>query len=179
MTRSLLVLLIAPVLGAATIELDSSRGQRVFESESSVEGHAGGGKGGHIAPDLRRVIDRDFSPAGLASTMWNHAPTMWAKMAQQNVKRSGLDEQSAADLFAYFYSVHFFDKPGDAGRGKHLFHDKTCDSCHGLTNSPNPAAPPVSKWQSVADPIELAQAMWNHAGSMYAELEQKKMPWPQ
>ena len=26
-----------------------------------------------------------------------------------------LSPESAADLFAYFYSVRFFDKPGDAG----------------------------------------------------------------
>jgi mono/diheme cytochrome c family protein len=179
MTRSLLIFLTASVLGAATIELDSNRGERVFESESCSQCHAIGGKGGHVAPDLGRVIDRDFTPAGLASTMWNHAPTMWTKMAQQNVKRSGLDQQAAADLFAYFYSVHFFDKAGDAGRGKRLFHERTCDSCHGLTNSPNPSAPPVSKWQALGDPIELTQAMWNHAGSIYAELQQKKMGWPQ
>ena len=161
------------------IELDSSRGQKVFESESCVQCHAISGTGGHIAPDLGRVIDRNFTPAALASTMWNHAPTMWAKMEQQSVKRAGLDDQAAADLFAYFYSVRFFDKPGDAGRGKRLFHEKTCDGCHGLTNSPNPAAPPISKWQSLGDPIELTRAMWNHSGAMYAELQRKKMRWPQ
>jgi cytochrome c551/c552 len=179
MTRTWLVLLATSALGAATIELDSNRGQKVFESESCVQCHAIAGKGGHIAPDLGRVIDRNFTPAALASTMWNHAPTMWAAMEKQNVKRAGLDDQAAADLFAYFYSVRFFDKPGDAGRGKRLFHEKTCDTCHGLTNSPNPAAPPVSKWQSLDDPIELTQAMWNHSGSMYAEMQQKKMRWPQ
>ena len=179
MTRSLLILLTASALGAATIELDSSRGQKVFESEACVQCHAIDGKGGHIAPDLGRVLNRGFTPAALASTIWNHAPTMWAAMEKQGVKRGGLDEQAAADLFAYFYSVRFFDKPGDAGRGKRLFHEKTCDGCHGLTNSPNPSAPPVSKWQALAGPIELTQAMWNHSGSMYAELLHNKMGWPQ
>ena len=159
--------------------MDSGRGQRVFESESCIQCHAINGKGGHAAPDLGRVIDRNFTPAALASTMWNHAPTMWAAMRKQNVKRGGLDEQAAADLFAYFYSARFFDKPGDAGRGKRLFHDRTCDQCHGLTNSPNPAAPPVAKWKSLGDPIELTQAMWNHSGAMCAEIQQKKMAWPQ
>ena len=131
------------------------------------------------APDLGRSIDRNFTPAALASTMWNHAPTMWATIEKQNLKRSGLDEQAAADLFAYFYSARFFDKPGDAGRGKRLFHDRTCDQCHGLTKSPNPAAPPVATWKSLGDPIELTQAMWNHSGAMHAEIQQKKMAWPQ
>ena len=184
MNRALFALLTAASLTAraacaANIEMDSGRGQRVFESESCVQCHAMNGKGGHVAPDLGRAIDRNFTPATLASTMWNHAPTMWATMAKQNVKRGGLDEQASADLFAYFYSAHFFDKPGDAGRGKRLFHERTCDACHGLTKSPNAAAPPVAKWQSLADPIELTQAMWNHSGAMYAEMQQKKMAWPQ
>jgi cytochrome c2 len=179
MTRALTVLLAAATASAATIEMDSQRGERVFESESCVQCHALNGKGGHVGPDLGRAIDRDFTPASLASTMWNHAPTMWAAMERDNIKRGGLDEHAAADLFAFFYSAHFFDKPGDAGRGKRLFHDRTCDRCHGLTDSPNPAAPPIARWQSLGAPIELTQAMWNHSGAMYAEMQQKKMPWPQ
>jgi mono/diheme cytochrome c family protein len=180
MNRSLLVLVaISTTAEAATVEMDSGRGQRVFESESCIQCHAIDGKGGHVAPDLGRSIDRSFTPAALASTMWNHAPTMWVTMAKENVKPGGLDEQAAADLFAYFYAAHFFDKPGDAGRGKRLFHERKCDHCHGLTNSPDPAAPPESKWQSLADPVELTQAMWNHSGAMYKEIEHKKMSWPQ
>ena len=32
-----------------------------------------------------------------------------------------LNEQAAADLFAYFYSARFFEMPGDAARGKRAF----------------------------------------------------------
>ena len=166
-------------LQAETLQMDSGRGQRVFESEGCIQCHAINGKGGRTAPDLGRTIDRNFSPAALASTMWNHAPTMWATMEKKNIQRSKLDEQAATDLFAYFYSVHFFEKPGDAGRGKKLFHEKSCDACHGLTQSPNPAAPPVAKWQALSDPIALTQAMWNHSGAMLAEIQQKKLSWPQ
>lgn len=175
----ILVLFTLATASAATVAMDSGRGQRVFETESCIQCHAINGKGGRVAPDLGRAIDRNFSPASLASTMWNHAPTMWASMTRQNVKRGGLDEQASADLFAYFYSSHFFDKPGDAGRGKRLFHDKGCDRCHGITSSPNSAAPPVARWQSLSDPIDLTQAMWNHSGAMFAEIQQKKMSWPE
>jgi cytochrome c2 len=178
-TKSVLAILAASALSTATIEMDSGRGQRVFESEACVQCHAIDGKGGHVAPDLGRVLNRSFTPAALASTMWNHAPTMWATMAKQSVKRGGLDDQAAADLFAYFYSIRFFDKPGDAGRGKRLFHERTCDRCHGLTDSPDAVAPPVTKWQALAGPIELTQAMWNHSGSMFAAMQKKKMAWPQ
>lgn len=184
MTRSCLVfLLISSGAFAAGVEMDSSRGQRIFETQGCIQCHAINGKGGHVAPDLGRSLDRSFTPGALASTMWNHAPTMWSTMAKQKVdtngQRSKLDEQAAADLFAYFYSVRFFDKPGDAARGKRIFHERTCDRCHGLTTSPVAAAPPVSRWVSLSDPMDLTQAMWNHAGAMSAEIAQHKMAWPE
>jgi mono/diheme cytochrome c family protein len=163
---------------AAAIAIDSQRGLAVFESESCVLCHAINGKGGKAGPDLGRLIDRNFTPAALASTMWNHAPTMWAAIQKQDLKRSELDTQAAADLFAYFYAARFFEKLGDAGRGKRLFHERTCDRCHGLTKSPNTAAPPLGAWKSLGDPIELTQAMWNHSGDMYAEIQRKAMSWP-
>ena len=179
MTKFVLIFVTASALSAASVEMDSNRGQRVFESESCSQCHAIGGQGGHIAPDLSRIIDRSFTPASLAGTMWNHAPAMWSKMTEHSVKRGGLNEQAAADLFAYFYSVHFFDKPGDAGRGKRLFHERKCDTCHGLESSPNAAAPPVAKWGSIGHPIELTQAMWNHSVGMSLEMQKRKMSWPQ
>jgi hypothetical protein len=50
--------------------------------------------------------------------MWNHAPGMWAAMRDRDIRAGDLNEQAAADLFAFFYSARFFEKPGDAGRGK-------------------------------------------------------------
>ena len=166
-------------LCAATLQMDSSRGEKVFKSESCIACHAINGEGGHSAPDLGRLLDRNFTPATLAGTMWNHAPTMWAAIAKGGVQRSSLDEQAAADLFAYFYSARFFERPGDAARGKRLFHERTCDSCHGLTSSPDSAAPPVSQWKSLGDPIEITQALWNHSSAMAAELQTRKLSWPQ
>jgi mono/diheme cytochrome c family protein len=163
---------------AALVAIDSQRGLAAFESESCVQCHAINGKGGKAGPDLGRLIDRNFTPAALAGTMWNHAPTMWAAIQKQDLKRSELDEQASADLFAYFYSARFFEKPGDAGRGKRLFHERTCGLCHGLMKSPNSAAPPIAAWKSLGDPIELTQSMWNHSGAMYAEIQKKKMSWP-
>ena len=59
MTRSLVVFMAvsaaAQTLAAATIEMDSGRGQRVFESESCIQCHSINGKGGRIAPDFLLV----------------------------------------------------------------------------------------------------------------------------
>src|SRR5262249_29176054 len=156
---------------------DSARGGLLFQNLSCIECHSVNGKGGQIAPDLGRVADRSFTPAKLASTMWNHAPTMWASMHERGIRAGDLDGQAAADLFAYFYSARFFEKPGDAGRGKALFTERGCSGCHGLAESIENGAPPVSRWETLSDPIALAEAMWNHAPRMQAAAGTKHIKW--
>jgi mono/diheme cytochrome c family protein len=166
-------------LEAATIAADSTRGEHLFETLSCVQCHSINGTGGTIAPDLGRRIDRNFTPATLAATMWNHAPTMWAAMGARNIPLGDLNDQAAADLFAYFYSVRFFEKPGDAGRGKSLFESRRCADCHGLTQAKLPAARPVSQWESIGQPIALASAMWNHGATMREEFAKRNLKWPE
>jgi cytochrome c551/c552 len=163
---------------AATLAANASRGEGLFQTLSCVQCHSVDGKGGRIGPDLGVRIGRDFTPASLAATMWNHAPTMWAAMRERGVQAGDLNEQAAADLFAYFYSARFFEKPGDAGRGKALFKARACATCHGLTDSIKPGIKPVSQWQVVGDPIALTEAMWNHSPQMAGELQIKHLPWP-
>ena len=176
-TFTLLVPLAPWTMAGADLTADSVRGEQVFQALACVQCHSVNGKGGTLAPDLGRGIDRNFRPASLAATMWNHAPTMWAAMRQQNVQGGDLNEQAAADLFAYFYSAHFFDQPGDAGRGKHLFESKHCADCHGLTQPKLAEAKPVSQWASIGDPIDLADVMWNHAATMRQQFARQRFHW--
>src|SRR4051794_29348575 len=115
------LLMFGPLAGAATIPMDSARGDKLFESQGCVQCHKLKGMGGNTASDLGRVLDRGYTPADLASTMWNHAPTMWKAIREKNIKVGDLDQQGAADLFASFYSARYFEMPGDAGRGKRVF----------------------------------------------------------
>jgi mono/diheme cytochrome c family protein len=161
------------------VAADSTRGAQLFETLSCVQCHSINGKGGTAGPDLGRRIDRNFTPASLAATMWNHAPTMWAAMRDRSIRAGEMDEQAAADLFAFFYSAHFFDRPGDAGRGKSLFASKHCAECHGVTQPRLPAAKPVAEWESLGAPIALVNAMWNHAATMKAEFARRKFAWPE
>jgi mono/diheme cytochrome c family protein len=185
MTLKLALLLFAAAgLDAAPIAADSARGALLFESLSCIECHSINGKGGTVGPDLGRKIDRSFTPATLAATMWNHAPTMWTAMRERNIRPGDLNPQAAADLFAYFYSARFFEKPGDAARGKRLFESKHCADCHGLiqakpqaTAAKLPAAPPVSQWESIGQPIALADAMWNHGATMREEFSKRNLKW--
>ena len=180
MTRKLLLLLWPVVaIRGASVAADSARGEELFTTQACVQCHSINGKGGTIGPDLGRRIDRNFTPASLAATMWNHAPTMWGSMRQRDVQLGELNEQAAADLFAYFYATLSFERRGDAGRGKRLFSAKHCADCHGLSDRKIPEAKPVGEWQSINQPIALVNAMWNHATTMRQEFAKRKLSWPE
>ena len=176
--RNLLIVFPVMALSAATIPMDSARGDRLFESQGCVQCHRLKGVGGTTASDLGTVLDRSYTPADLAGAMWNHAPAMWKTMQEKKVNTGELDQQAAADLFASFYSARYFEVPGDAGRGKRLFTVKSCARCHGPTASPNPQAVPVDQWQTISDPVALVGSMWNHSPAMWNELSKKTIPWP-
>jgi mono/diheme cytochrome c family protein len=144
-----------------------------------VQCHSFRGKGGRTAPDLSRAVRSGFTPAVMASTMWNHAPAMWEGMKAVGVVKATLSPETASDLFAYFVSARYFEKPGDAGRGKQTFTDRHCSHCHGITDSKAQGAPPVAKWESLADPVVLAQQMWNHAGEMQKAFADEHLKWSQ
>ena len=172
------VLIPVLALHAATIPMDSTRGDELFQSQGCVQCHSLKGIGGRSAPDLGRMLDRAYSPSDLASTMWNHAPTMWGAIAARGIKVGDISQQDAADLFAAFYSARYFEMQGDAGHGKSFFQSRSCATCHGLTHSPNPAAKPVNEWTTLGAPVALVGAMWNHSPDMWEELALRKKPWP-
>lgn len=172
-------LLAAGVQAATVIPGDARRGAQLFDTQQCVQCHSVNGHGGSSAPDLGRRVDRNFTPAVMASLMWNHAPNMWTAMRKQGVVKSSLSQESAADLFAYFVSARFFEKPGDAARGKQLFTAKHCAECHGIASANGSGAPPVAKWESLADPIVLAQQMWNHGARMQQAMAKKMVAPPQ
>src|SRR5690242_16938922 len=109
---------------------DAHRGEQLFKTQQCVQCHSVNGRGGSAAPDLAKRIDRNYTPTVMASLMWNHAPTMWAAMKQQNIPQPALTPEQAADLFAFFVSARYFEHPGDAGRGKQIFAAKHCADCH-------------------------------------------------
>jgi mono/diheme cytochrome c family protein len=157
---------------------NSDRGARLFETQQCIRCHSINGRGGSSAPDLGRRIGRNYSPALLTATLWNHAPAMWSQIRQENVAMPSMSTEEAADLFAFFYSARFFDRPGDAGRGKAAFSRHHCADCHGFSDSKPGNAPAVAAWRSLASPVLLAESMWNHARGMREEFAKRGFSWP-
>lgn len=157
---------------------DSVRGAELFKSQNCVTCHSVNGDGGKSAPDLGKRSSRGYAPSELAALMWNHAPKMWSAMDEAKISRPKISTAQAADLFAYFYAVRFFDKRGDAGRGRQVFVGKGCADCHNITSGNSTGGPPVLKWESVGDPIELARQMWNHSATMKEQMKAKGIKTP-
>ncbi len=169
---AILALAAAAALGAKNIEADARRGEQFFAQNRCTDCHAPGGP-----RDLSRRLDRDYTPAALASRIWNHAPTMFGEMNKHGITPPKVSEQQAADLFAFFYSRRYFERPGDAARGKRAFAEKGCAGCHNMTGAGT--GPAVSTWGTLADPVALVDAMWNHAPRMKAAIESKGGKWPE
>jgi len=71
--------------------------------------------------------------------------------------------------------ARYFDKPGDASRGKAVFKDKNCGTCHALKGP----AIEIEQWKSLRDPVELVERMWNHSIQMKASLNYRGIGFPQ
>ncbi|MBS1876299.1 MAG: c-type cytochrome [Acidobacteria bacterium] len=166
----------------ATVSADARRGEQFFEKQKCNTCHSVGAavRSSGKAPDLAASADREYTPSGLASRMWNHAPAMWDQMKGMGVALPAVSEQDAADLYAFFYAARYFEKASDAGRGKKAFYDKRCADCHSLVaGGPVLPGPPVASWQTLGDPLALVQRMWNHLGRMQDEAGKRKIAWPQ
>jgi cytochrome c len=157
---------------------DAERGTALFRSLNCIVCHSVNGVGGKKAPDLGQGRERGFSPYDMAALMWNHAPAMWSATARQGVSVHPMDEQQAADLFVFFYAAGYFEAPGDTRRGKQLFVARRCGQCHGVDSPVRAGIRPVAEWDSLWDPIALAQQMWNHSSDMARALDRLQVSYP-
>lgn len=173
----LFVLLLAqPLAGQAG---DSVRGQGVLREQGCLSCHALLGSGGSIAPDLGEPAGAVFSPATFAASVWNHAPEMWDAMARRDQEAPQLSNRDMRDLFAYLYSVRYFEPAGDAEVGVDVFRDKTCFRCHALVDTDaGGIGPSVSSWRAPSDFILFLEVMWNHGSRMDTERQRDGLMWP-
>ncbi|MEO8028870.1 MAG: c-type cytochrome [Bryobacteraceae bacterium] len=162
----------------AAIDADSRRGAELFVTQGCVSCHEVDGKGGRTAPDLSRRISREYTAAGIASRMWNHAPTMWSAIRKAEQRVPALTQEDSANLLAFFYAARYFEHAGDAGRGRRVFTEKKCAGCHGLSGPSTGEAKSVTEWDSLTDPVQLVQRMWIHSSTMRKEIQTKNMKWP-
>lgn len=141
--------------------MDSRRGEELFQTLPCIRCHTINGKGGSKGPDLAKRLRSEYSPAGIAARMWNHAPAMWSALEQDGLSVEPIGNQAAADLFGYFYALRLIERPANASRGKGLFESEGCLQCH-ATDDSEKAGTPVSRWTTLGRPLEFAVSIWGH-----------------
>ena len=158
---------------------DSTRGQALLGNQGCLSCHSVGGVGGREAPDLGQPTEQVFSPAAFAASVWNHVPEMWASMAAQNRDEPQISDQGMRDLFAYLYSVRYFEPSGDARRGETIYQEKQCYRCHALVETGTSGiGPSIAQWRAPLDVVLFLENMWNHSEAMNRERQLDELMWP-
>ena len=164
----------AQVLPAPT--QNAVAGAAVFGEEGCVRCHAIGGAES-IGPDLSAIgADRSFQD--LTAALWNHLPDMSRRMADLGIETPHLSPREAGDLFAYLYTLGYFDDPGDAERGSRLFTEMNCIRCHQIRGVGGVVGPLLDHVGARGVPLEIAAAMWNHGPAMIEAAEARGIPRP-
>jgi mono/diheme cytochrome c family protein len=145
-------------------------GAEVFGEKGCIRCHSVSGSGQSLGPDLRTIASpRTFQE--LTAALWNHLPDMNRHMAELGIERPHLSEREAGDLFAYLYTLGYFDTPGDPERGKRRFTEMNCILCHQVRGVGGVVGPVLDHVGARGVPIEIAAAMWNHGPAMIEAAE--------
>jgi len=156
---------------------DPIAGARLFTEKGCAGCHTVDGKGGGVGPDLSRTT-RPRTFYDLAAALWNHAPQMASAMKRAGVSRPQLSARESGDIAAYLFTLDYFDPPGNADQGRHLFTEKRCVACHRIGGRGGSEGPRLDSLKPYGSPIALASAMWNHGPSMAAAMAAKGIERP-
>ena len=157
---------------------NANDGRALFEKKQCIKCHSIQGRGGNVGPDLgRRGLHRDFND--FAAALWNKAPAMLKAMKIRNITVPALTPGEMADIVAYLRSFQYFGEPGNADRGRQLFWEKQCLSCHTLNGRGGKGAPDLAQAKELASPAAVIAALWSHGGLMRDSSPEANRFWPQ
>ena len=156
---------------------DPLAGSRVFGSKGCSKCHAVNGVGAKVGPDLGRIQgNRSFND--LAAAMWNHLPTMAAKMKELHQPFPQLDSAEAGNLIAFLFTQNYFEGLGNVDSGKKLFIKKGCIRCHQIGGVGGVLGPSLDAVGQSGAPMTLAAAMWNHGPTMAEAMQARGIERP-
>jgi mono/diheme cytochrome c family protein len=78
-------------------------------------------------------------------------------------------------IIGYLWVRQYFRGDGSAERGKRVFSDKSCATCH---NDAASGAPRLAKGKDAWSDITIVSALWGHGPQMLDQMTQKRITWP-
>lgn len=129
---------------------------------------------------------RYISPSFLVAGMWNHSPEILLEMRRLGISQPEFKGQELSHLLAYIRGEAIVDdglvkyaEPGSPKRGKELFHQKKCDSCHSVWGEGGRKASDLGRRELRLSLTEIAGKLWSHSGQMWSEMRRIGLPFPQ
>lgn len=151
---------------------DRARGRAAFEELGCARCHEGAPE--TDAPQLEGLARHPKTISQMAGLMWNHAPEMARIAKSTGTQWSTMTPQQMVDLITYFFSMRFYGQEGDAARGKNLFTEKHCNTCH----SESGGARVLRGDEAGTSAMQMARFMWEHGLEMLQKMEEMRLPWP-
>lgn len=162
---------------SALLPGDPLEGSRLFAGKGCVACHSVHGVGGTAGPDLGRgVLNRPLLQ--IAAIMWNHSPGMEHVFLERRVARPVFAPAEMASLIAFLYYLGSMDPPGDAERGRAVFTQKSCDSCHGVGERAGKMGPDLKPYGRYASPLFLTTGLWNRGSAMAEAMAARRIERP-
>ena len=156
---------------------DSQKGKTLFTTKGCSRCHAFSDESKAVGPNLAQV--EGDTPIIWAQRMWNHRRGMSEAMAEKDVVWPTFRGQEMVDLLTYIQETNSGKRregelfPADPGKGKKLFEEKGCTSCHSINGSGKHTGPDLgSQHQTPPSITQFAGLMWNHSPQMLAKMDQ-------
>ena len=103
---------------------------------------------------------------------------MWGLMKERGIEVPRLSGQEMADILAYLYTSHYFDRTASAERGQRLLGTKVVSPAT-LFAVRVERSPPISRRRTSSGPRPAWwRRMWNHGGWMEDKARQQNVAWP-
>jgi mono/diheme cytochrome c family protein len=139
----------------------SDPGEKLFVSK--------GCSGCHTGPKMaleNRLHNQTLTE--IAVDMWNHQPSM-------KIPPPSLSQEEMRQILSYIWARQYFRGEGSAERGKKVFTEKSCGTCH---EDAATGAPKLAKGKDAYSDITIVSALWMHGPRMLELMNQKKIAWP-
>ena len=139
----------------------SDSGEVLFQSKGCIGCHVG-----KLALETRL---RNQTLTQIVVDMWNHQPNM------HNNETPTFSQEEMRQILAYIWARQYFRGDGNTERGKKVFAEKKCGTCHDNSST---GAPKLAKGKDVYSDITIVSSLWGHGPQMLELMTQMNLPWP-